>query len=393
MLRVGQPSRLPTAGVSPAASARSPSSLLTSTSDHAPLHAIIRSEIEQSGPITLARFMELALYHPQLGYYEQAPHQTGRSGDFYTSVSVGPLFGELLAFDFAERLAALPAERPALVEAGAHDGQLAFDLLASLREHRPSLFQRLRYCLLEPSPARSAWQRARLAEFRDQVHWFTGWAALGSFEGILFSNELLDAFPAHRWRWSSGERQWREIGVGLSGGAFSWVALPLPSPAAALLPSLSPELASLLPDGFCFETSPAAAHGWGSAARALVRGCLVSFDYGASEEELLQPQRSQGTLRAYARHRLHSNILAAPGAQDLTAHVNFTRILQAGEQAGLRTVTFQPQESFLMSIVARVQAQPHLFPAWTPARRRQLATLVHPEHFGRAFRCLVQERP
>lgn len=358
------------------------------------LHSMIRAEIEQSGPITLARFMELALYQPQYGYYEQPPRQTGRSGDFYTSVSVGSLFGELLAFDLAERLAALSGASPTLVEAGAHDGQLAFDLLTSLRQHRPALFQRLRYCLLEPSPTRTAWQRAKLDDFRDQVRWFPDWASLGSFEGVLFSNELLDAFPAHRWRWSRADRCWREIGVGLADGSFAWVPLSGPDPAAAaLLPSLSPELAAILPDGFHFETHPAAVHWWASAARALTRGWLLTFDYGALEEDLLQPHRSAGTLRGYTRHRLQSNVLAAPGAQDLTTHVNFTRIIQAGEQAGLRPGTLQSQASFLMSIVKRVHDQPHFFPAWTPARRRQLATLVHPDHFGRAFRCLRQERP
>lgn len=343
--------------------------------------------------MTFARFMALALYHPQWGYYERAQGQTGRAGDFYTSVSVGSLFGELLGFDLAERCLALEAEQPTLVEAGAHDGQLACDILGYLEEFRPALFERIRYVILEPSATRTAWQRDKFTRFSGKLDWRRDWAEVGSFEGVAFSNELLDAFPVHRWRWSRSERRWREMGIGVGDDRLTWVRLDNASgEAEALLPVIAEGLAEVLPDGFALETSPAALAWWRSAARSLRTGWLCAVDYGSAEEALLQPQRAEGTLRAYARHRLSADVLANPGGQDITAHVNFTRIIHAGELEGLRTEAFQAQGSFIKRIVERAHENPKHFPDWTPSRRRQLATLMHPDHFGRAFHSLVQER-
>src|SRR5688572_847111 len=162
---------------------------------------IIFQEISKHGPIPFSRFMELALYCPEYGYYEKEADTLGRGGDFYTSVSVGSLFGELLAFDFAEKLARLETQNPEretrLIEAGAHDGKLARDILTWLRRQRPQLFERLEYLVLEPSRRRQRWQQATLAEFSGKVKWLHG---LGHprRSGIIFANELLDAMPVRR---------------------------------------------------------------------------------------------------------------------------------------------------------------------------------------------------
>src|SRR5712675_2109374 len=146
--------------------------------------------------------MRLALYCPVYGFYEKEKDRIGRNGDFYTSVSVGKLFGELLAFQFAEWLLECQSEtRPVqIVEAGGHRGDLARDILTWFRDHRPELFQRLHYVLIEPSGTRQKWQSATLADFGEKVSWFSSIAhhALG-IAGIIFANELLDAMPVRRF--------------------------------------------------------------------------------------------------------------------------------------------------------------------------------------------------
>ena len=356
------------------------------------LQEIIRAEINRHGAIPFARFMELALYHTELGYYEKHPRQTGRSGDFYTSVSVGSLYGELLACEFTRLLE--PLHGPLhLVEAGAHDGELARDLLRYLQQYQPALFERLTYFVLEPSAKRRHQQEATLEGFAGKIQWRSGWDPGFEFSGICFSNELLDAMPLHRFLWKASTRAWQEWGVGVVQDEFAWAPVEdHPSALAVnLLPEVPPGLAAVLPDGFSVEVSPAAVNWWANAACALREGFLWTVDYGFTQEEFLRPERKHGTLRGYSRHRV-ANVLQKPGSQDITAHINFAHLISTGERCGLQTKNFVAQGSYLKTILERIDRAPADFPLWTPMRYRQLATLIHPEHLGRAFRVLVQER-
>ena len=359
--------------------------------------AFLRQEVEQRGVIPFARFMEAALYCPKIGYYERVAGQVGRSGDFYTSVSVGGLFGELLARQFAEWLEALGPGPLHLVEAGAHDGQLALDILNWLAAHRPALLGRLTYWLIEPSVDRQNRQRLKLEIFSSCVEWFPGWEAVSTdgVRGVLFSNELLDAFPVHRLAWDAREHRWIEWGVAWERGRFAWrrmePAEDWPARLAEAGFELPPPLLAVLTDGFELEIAPAAAHWWHGAARTLRAGKLLTIDYGVTALERLDPGRAAGTLRGYSGHRLQPDVLANPGDQDITAHVNFTQLQRAGERAGLRTEDLIDQPRFLARIAARA-AEEGTAGDWTPARRRQFQTLTHPEHLGRAFRVLVQSR-
>jgi SAM-dependent MidA family methyltransferase len=362
---------------------------------------IIHEEIAKKGVLTFARFMELALYCPETGYYETEKGKVGRGGDFITSVSTGNLFGQLLAFQFAEWLGALNRPPEAMmVEAGAHDGRLAHDILGWLQAHRPDLFSRLEYWILEPSPNRQRWQQETLKEFASQVRWtadisqLAGRDAAGfpskKITGIIFSNELLDAFPVHRFGWDKGRGKWFEWGVALEGGSgggrLVWAKIE-----ASEFKIQNPEIEAVLPDGYTIETSPAAEDWWREAAVVLGRGRLLAIDYGFTADEIFSPSRLRGTLRAYYRHRVTDDILANPGEQDLTAHVNFSACERAGEAAGLTTESFSTQAKFLTQILANVQAAGSLG-EWNSSRSRQFQTLTHPEHFGRAFRVLVQKR-
>jgi SAM-dependent MidA family methyltransferase len=154
--------------------------------------------------------------------------------------------------------------------------------------------------------------------------------------------------------------------------------------------NLEAELLSVLPEGFIMEVCPAAEQWWRTAASSISCGKLVTMDYGFTEEELLAPERTQGTLRACRAHHLSHDLLAYPGEQDLTAHVNFTALQQAGERAGLRTEALASQANFLTGIAAKAWSDPASFGEWTATRTRQFQTLTHPDHLGRSHRVLIQ---
>jgi len=359
-----------------------------------PVHEIIRNEIVNRGTISFARFMELALYCPNYGFYEQEPDTIGRAGHYYTSVSTGSLFGELLAMQFAEWLTELPAGSPVqLVEAGAHDGQLATDILNWVKTWQPVLFERIEYWLIEPSARRRTWQRKKLERFGDRVRWIDSLeSSRGGFVGIIFSNEFLDSLPVHRFGWDAQNREWFEWGVTVNEDRFVWAKIRKPGCNPALLVGLPAEFLDALPDGYTIETCPAAGQWWTSAAKALAAGKLVAIDYGLPRYELLNPARITGTVRAYRRHQLVADVLAAPGEQDITAHVDFTALQIAGEAAGLTTDGLFTQGQFLTRIAERALRARMASSNWSEAQKRQFKTLVHPEHFGGLFRVFIQSR-
>jgi SAM-dependent MidA family methyltransferase len=203
---------------------------------------------------------------------------------------------------------------------------------------------------------------------------------------VLFSNELLDAFPVRRFDWDAKAKSWFEWGVTLDCEKFAWSKIPNPQFAIC-----NPQLEAVLPDGYIIEESPAAVGWWRTAAGILQHGKLLAIDYGYTAEEQFSPSRLKGTLRAYHRHQVGDDLLAQPGDQDLTAHVKFSAIQAAGEEAGLKTDTFCTQPQFLTRIFSRAVKE-KAFASLDAKQIRQFQTLTHPEHHGRAFRVLVQGR-
>ena len=353
-----------------------------------PLVHRLREHIQHFGPMPFTEFMRRALYDSSDGYYSRDTRKIGKRGDFMTSVSVGAFFGELLAFQFARWIELLRNQATSyqIVEAGAHDGQLARDILESLHENEPSLLTSIEYWIIEPHAGRRVGQQKTLAPFFN-VRWFKTLDEIqGRVNGIIFSNELLDALPAHPFSWNAAARRFEEIGVGLMGDSFVWTRLPQPTIAP---PQFPPELLDVLPDDYVFELSPDASEWWKGAASALTRGFLLTIDYGGVLEELLSPSRTSGTMRAYSRHRVTADVLANPGEQDITTHVNFSEIQRAGEAAGLKTVTLTTQSQFLTEIARALWTRRG---SWPQHQVRQFQTLTHPEHLGRPFRVLVQSR-
>jgi SAM-dependent MidA family methyltransferase len=392
------------------------------------LNERIAGEIRAKGSITFARFMELALYCPNCGYYEREEDTIGRRGDYYTNVSVGSVFGELLAFQFAEWLQADGCESVGntagearrafrVVEAGAHGGDLARDILSWLREHRAGLFERLEYWVVEPSPRRRGWQQRKLHGFEHTVRWvheiedLSGTVAsrsrnqhMPALRAVLFANEFLDALPVRRLGWDAKRRAWFEWCVTLKAGRFVWTRVEsamlgeggvlggVHASSSCRPPLVGQGLLGVLPDGFTIELCPAAERWWHMAAMALGSGKLLTIDYGLTTGELFVPERAGGTLRAYSRHRLTSDLLAWPGDQDITAHVDFEAIQAVGEAAGLATEALLTQAQFLTNLATRYWSKEATSGIQVGKRTRQLQTLVHPDHLGQSFRVLVQSR-
>ena len=369
------------------------------------LREILRAEWRAAGVLSLARFMELALYHPEHGYYVQPERSIGRAGDFYTSVSVGPVFGELLAWQWRDWTKGIGEDRWTWLEAGAHDGRLARDILTFVRQSQPEFFARLEYWILEPSSRRQTWQKETLREFASQVRWFADWPDLPSrgIRGVIFANELLDAFPARRLCWDAPAHRWFEWGVAFEGDRLVWVKMESPgqghgaeaaghAPLPGWLTELPGELLTVLPNGFTVDVSPAADAWWRQAATTLQRGKLMTIDYGLQAEQFLQPERARGTLRAYYHHHIAPDPLSLIGQQDLTTSIDFTSLERAGEAAGLSTEPLATQEQFLTGILRRITAPGGTEHDWDSSRRRQFQTLIHPDHLGRAFQVFVQSR-
>jgi len=381
---------------------------------HQALLPLIKQEADRHGVLSFARFMELALYTPDLGFYQRSETVIGCSGDFFTSVSVGRLFGELLACQFAAWFGKIPLKKPVIVECGAHDGQLANDILNGLDSKWPKVFNAVEYSIVEPSETRRNWQQTTLKNHLNKIRWFHSWTELSSFcdssghplTGVVFSNELLDAMPVHRLQWNRYSREWRELGVTCRGDGLEFKQMPLsdevlrygdtmnellPGDDETLLwPRIPKPLLDALPDGFITEICPNALDWWRNAADTLDTGWLVAADYGLLAEEFFMPQRANGTLRAYRDHKFAENVLADPGEQDLTASVNFSAVERAGELAGLQTEGLESQSKVLTKIMAELWPQ-----ETAPLAReqiRQFQTLTHPDHLGRAFKVLVQSR-
>ncbi len=347
------------------------------------LHNRLRETIRTRGPMTFREFMERALYEPDLGYYATAHRPIGRQGDFFTNVSVGPLFGALVARQMAEMWERLGRPRPfQLVEQGAHHGQLMADVVRSLRGFAPAFAESVECIIIEPQLHLRAAQQTALAELAE-TNWVNSPSDLPSFTGIHFSNELVDAFPVHRVVCRGSN--WFEQYVGWQGDRFAFVDGSISTPElSAAVRRLGPR-----PDGYETELNLVAAPWMREVAARLVCGAVLVVDYGFSHEKYYRLDRNRGTLQARGAHRLAENPLANPGALDLTAHVDFTNLAQAGVDAGLELAGYTDQHHFLVGL-----SREHFVEGSVPDPKeaREFQTLMHPTLLGRAFMVLAMTR-
>jgi SAM-dependent MidA family methyltransferase len=341
---------------------------------NSPLVESIRKTIRAEGPQSFAWFMQQALYDSEHGYYSSGRCAIGRKGDYFTNVSVGPLFGQLLAWQFCEiweRLGKL--NDFAIVEQGAHDGQFALDVLEFVQNRLPEFFDALRYRILEPFPILKEQQRRTLEAFHDKVKWPD---SPEPFTGIHFSNELLDAMPVRLINHGT------EKLVGLDGDKFVFVERPLSQGTAA----------SKLPrDSGAFNQS--ALGSVDQIAANLQRGYVIAIDYGFLDEEF------ERNVQVRAQHRSLDSPFEQIGEADITISVDWRSIVERAQANGLHVVGFTDQHHFLTGIISEFPRGGLPEPPagdWGQSplpdsrkARRELQTLLHPEMLGRAFQVLA----
>ncbi|HUF80610.1 MAG TPA: SAM-dependent methyltransferase [Burkholderiales bacterium] len=344
------------------------------------LGRLIAGEIARAGGwLSFERYMELALYAPGLGYYMAGARKLGRDGDFVTAPEISPLFARTLARQVAQ-LAGLGLGE--VLEIGAGSGALAADLLLEL-ERLGCLPQN--YLILELSPDLRERSRDTLA--RQAPHLIERVAWLNRlpprFTGIVLGNEVLDAMPVQVFQ--RGPDGIVELGVALEGGKLAWAARP----AAAAGP---PPDASCFPaEGYRSEVPAAACAFIRTLGETLARGVGLFFDYGFPRSEYYHPQRAGGTLMCHYRHRAHDDPFFLPGLQDITAHIDFSAIARAGEDAGLEVLGYASQAQFLVNcgITGLLAETPAADAAAYAPLAAQAQKLLSPAEMGELFKVIA----
>jgi SAM-dependent MidA family methyltransferase len=301
----------------------------------------------QGGTIGFDAFMRLALYAPGLGYYSAGATKFGRDGDFVTAPEISRLFSQCMARQVAEILGDGGGD---VLELGAGLGTLAADVLAELSalDCLPA-----HYYILEVSADLAERQRARLAQLpadlARRVQWLERWPER-PLRGVVLANEVLDAMPVSRFllRGPPGRQRVRALGVAVAGEGFAWRELDPPAELEHAVIAVIETLPAPLPDGYVSEICLAFQPWLSSLAARLEEGVALLVDYGLPRAQLYHPERSAGTLRCHFRHRAHDDPFINVGLQDITAWVDFTRVAEAADSAGLDVLGFATQAAFLI---------------------------------------------
>lgn len=348
------------------------------------LAEMTRGEIAAAGGwLPFARYMDLALYAPGLGYYSAGASKLGAEGDFITAPELSSLFGRSLARQAAQVLKETGGD---ILELGAGSGKLAADLLGEL-EQMGALPNR--YRILDVSADLRQRQKelleARLPHLAGRVEWLDELPE--RFTGLILGNEVLDALPVHVVAWRDG--QVFERGVVLQDGTFAWDERPAENPTL-----LATAQAVEVPDGYVSEICLAAPGLVRSLAERLEQGALLFLDYGFPSAEYYHPQRRQGTLICHYRHHAHDDPFYLPGLQDITAHVDFSAVAEAGVEAGLDLLGYASQAHFLINcgitdLLAEIPAEDAV--AYLP-RAKEVQKLLSPAEMGELFKVIALGR-
>ncbi len=363
-------------------------------SKETPLAERLRERIWRNGPMSFRDWMEAALYDQREGYYRRADlARWGRAGDYRTGPERSPLFAATFARYFAtlyEELGAPPTWT--IIESGAGAGHFAQGVLETWRLYYPRLFSATRYIIDEVSAAAREQIRDRVSVFAGRVEYLSITeieAPIG--EGVVFANELLDAFPVHRVKMRDGRLYELFVGVD-DAGAFTWVEK---QPATPRLAAYFQRIGASLAEGQIGEVNLEAEEWMARVSAVFDRGYVVTVDYGAEAPELYTgPSRRTGTLRAFYRHQFAGNVLARPGEQDLTTTVDWTSIKKAGEAVGLETVLFERQDRFLLraGLLEELERMTAGAPGEADALilRASVREMILPGGMSESFQVLVQ---
>jgi len=350
-------------------------------------HEILSEISAAGGSIPFRRFMELALYHPNHGYYASGRAGVGKEGDFFTSVSVGSIYGRLLASvcrEVWERLG--KPSRFTIVEQGANDGRMARDILEEIARSGDTFGTAVKFVIVEPFAVNLDTQRVTLLSFPN-ISWVSSVEELPSFTGIHLSNELLDAFPVDSFRWNGSA--WEEECVECRGGDLAWCSRPIADPE---LQPATEGLPTNLPPGFRIEVNPGI-DPWLSCLHAkLEQGLVLTVDYGQAGDDRYAPHRADGTLLAFEKHERFNDPLHKPGLRDITAQVDFTALARSAQDVGFDILAYSDQHHFLVGA-----AEPWLrslgdFTQRGDDARQELGalqTLLNPGSMGIQFKAIA----
>jgi SAM-dependent MidA family methyltransferase len=308
------------------------------------VEARVREEIERAGGwIGFARFMQLALYEPGLGYYSAGARKLGAGGDFVTAPEVAPVFSRCLGAQCAEILEAHGGGD--VLELGAGSGVMAAEVLKELerRDRLPA-----RYRILDVSADLRERQQATLKRLVPRLAARVEWLDRlpGQHAGVIVANEVLDAMPAERFVVRGGEV--RSLGVGLRAGHLEWREAAAPARLRDAVGGLARDVREPWPEGYVSEVNLGLAPWLASLAGSLARGVMLFLDYGLPRREYYAGERSSGTLLCHFRHRFHDDPFTRPGLQDITAWVDFTAVAEAAEASGLEVAGYTTQAHFLI---------------------------------------------
>lgn len=345
------------------------------------LAAIIIHRIQQQGPLPFRDFMEMALYYPELGYYNATPDRIGVKGDFYTSSILNPVFGAMLGRQLEQMWELLGKGSFTIVEYGAGTGALCYSILAYLKNN-PPFYEQLQYCIIEKSPVMRQREKTHLLE---KVSWHESILEISPLSGCILSNELVDNFAVHQ---VVMEEELMEVFLEYKEGFVEVL-----KPASKALTGYLEELMVQLPKGFRTEINLQATQWIQEIAAALKKGYVLTIDYGAHSSELYSPYRSAGTLVCYQQHQINTNPYQNIGAQDMTAHVNFSALIHWGLKAGLNWYGLTNQGPFLSAL----GFSDYLLKTADPGQdivqtARQVALLTHTLliDMGSKFKVLIQ---
>ncbi len=344
---------------------------------------------QAGGWLPFDEYMQLALYAPGIGYYSAGARKLGAGGDFTTAPEISPLFGQCLARHCAQVLEECGGGD--VVEVGAGTGRLAFDVLTALHAAGAAP---ARYRILEVSADLRERQRGLLhglpADIPTQVEWLDA-PPVESWQGALLANEVLDALPVSCFTWRDGEVFERGAGV-TAEGRLAWREQPASGTLRAEVERLRADAGVAWPDGYRSELCPRVGAWIAEVTRSMSRGVALFIDYGLPRHEYYAPARDTGTLRCHYRQRAHEDPFAHPGMEDITAWVDFTRVAEAADAAGLEVPGFATQAALLLALgiegaVAGAADEPTRIRRASEARR-----LLMPEEMGESFKAIALGR-
>ncbi|HSC34000.1 MAG TPA: SAM-dependent methyltransferase [Thermodesulfobacteriota bacterium] len=358
------------------------------------LAEIIKSEIEIKGRLTFSEYMEKALYHPGLGYYTSGETRIGKRGDYYTSPSVDPAFGEVLAGFIAKSGGLIDEPRLRVIEFGGGIGTLASDILDSLARNHPESYEKTDYMIIEKGDMGPGAADGALYKHGPKIKFESSLTELdpGRAGGVILSNEFLDALPFHRVRFTGGAL--KEVFVTLVGGEFEEI---IDEPSTPGLGEYFNGYETCFREGQETEVNLNAGR-WLSQAQELIgKGFILTIDYGFLASELFSPERMKGTYKCMHKHTIGENPYINIGRQDITAHVDFSNLIRVGGPLGLEAIKYTTQCQFLidwgvLDIMTIQSGQDSSSEQEAHGRNTAIKNLFLPGSMGNSFKVLLQAK-